>query len=169
MSEDKSRLLTADALKSLLHYSKESGAFRWRSSRSGIRSDGTAGSRHNRGYLAIRIVGRSYLCHRLAWLYVHGRWPSHQLDHINGVRDDNRIANLRECTNAQNCQNARPHADGSGKLGTTWEKRRRKWQAGIGLNGKRIFLGYFATQQEAHAAYLSAKQRLHVAFGASNG
>jgi len=160
MATRKKAPLTAQRLMELLHYEPTTGQFAWRTGRA-------AGSVHSAGYLEVRVDGNLYLCHRLAWLYVHGDWPAAQIDHINRTRTDNRIANLRECTNQLNCQNVRAHRDGSGLLGTSWEKRRGKWQAGIGINGKRIFLGYHSTREEAHAAYLQAKRELHP-FGACN-
>ena len=159
--------LTAEGLRAVLRYEPDTGEFFWRVMRGGIRSDFSAGSKHNAGYLSIRIDYKSYLCHRLAWLYMHGVWPKHQVDHINGKRSDNRIVNLRECSNSLNCQNVRAHRDGSGMLGTSFEKRRQKWQAGIGVNGKRFFLGYFETQEEAHKEYLEAKKKYHQ-FGVEN-
>lgn len=155
-------LLAADRLRTLFAYDEATGLFIRRS------SGQTAGHKHSAGYLSIGIDGRAYLCHRIAWLYVHGEFPVDQIDHINGNRADNRIANLRQCSNAENCQNVRPHRDGAGLLGTSWEKRRGKWQAGIGINGKRIHLGYYASREDAHAAYLQAKQERHI-FGAARG
>lgn len=158
-----SEALTPVRLRERVAYCPESGEFTWIA---GIRIGKPAASVHGCGYRTVRIDGRSYLLHRLAWLYVHGRWPINQIDHINGERADNRIANLRECTNSQNCQNVRPHKDGSGLLGTSFIKALKKWQAGIGTAGKRRHLGYFQTQDEAHSAYLAAKAEMHL-FGAS--
>lgn len=154
--------LTQQRLRTLLSYEPETGDFRWLVNKSSrARAGSAAASRHNAGYLAVRIDGTAYLLHRLAWLYVHGRWPQDQVDHINGDRADNRLVNLRECSNAENCQNVRPHRDGAGTLGVSLDKRRGRWQAGIGINGERRFLGYFATKEEAGAAYRAAKARLH--------
>lgn len=153
--------VTASVARDLLDYEPRTGGFTRRST--GRRAD----TKHNAGYLCVSVCGRLYLSHRLAWLYVHGEWPADQIDHINGDRADNRINNLRECTNAQNCQNVRAHRDGCGLLGASLEKRSGRWQSGIGVGGKRFHLGYFATKEEAHAAYLEAKQNLHC-FGAFN-
>jgi hypothetical protein len=104
-----------------------------------------------------------YRAHRLAWLYVHDVWPDDQIDHINGCRDDNRIANLREVTNAQNMQNLhRPHSrNTSGYLGVHFVRERNRWGAQIRDNGRKRNLGHFATAEEASAAYLAAKRELH--------
>lgn len=147
--------IAAELVHQALRYEPENGFFYSR--RTGQRLI----ARHGAGYISIRLAGRSWLGHRLAWIYVHGRWPINQLDHINGNRADNRIENLRECTNAQNCQNVRAHKDGVGLVGITFEKRRSRWTAGIGVNGKRIWLGYFGTADEAHNAYLAAKRKYH--------
>lgn len=167
MSDAKKRLLTADRLRELLSYDPETGIFSWLVNSSNTKIGEKAGSNHRQGYLEVGIDGRSYLCHRLAWLHVHvhGRWPVDKIDHINGIRTDNRIANLRECNHQLNCQNVRAHRDGSGLVGTSFDKKARRWQAGIGINRKRIFLGYFDSQQEAHEAYLRAKLEYHP-FGA---
>jgi hypothetical protein len=157
-------VLTAERLRSLMEYSPESGVFTWLK---GKRAGHEATSRHGCGYLTARVDGRAYLLHRLAWLYVHGRWPNDQIDHINGDRSDNRLSNLRECTNAENCQNVRAHCDGSGFIGAAFDKRRGRWQAGIGINGRRRFLGYFDTPEQASAAYQEAKKNIH-AFGGKN-
>jgi hypothetical protein len=101
--------LTQARLKQLLDYDPETGVFTWRVNRGGAAKAGTrAGCPTPFYYRVIRIGGRSRREHSLAWLYVHGHWPADELDHINRVRDDNRIANLREVTHAENMQNTGP-------------------------------------------------------------
>lgn len=155
-------MVAQSRLKELLHYDPETGVVTWRATRGGVRAGTVAGSTNHNGYLQIGVDGRDYLVHRLVWLYVHGDWPKHQIDHINGVRADNRIANLREATNAENNQNLaiRPH-NTSGFMGACWDSERRKWLAQIRADGKRKYLGRFDTPEVAHAAYLSAKSELH--------
>lgn len=148
-------IVTQALVQGLFSYDVNTGAFTHR------QTGAMAVSRHNAGYKTVRIGRKNWLAHRIAWLYFYGEFPPQQIDHINGVRDDNRIANLRACTNAQNCQNVRAHRDGCGFLGASLEKRSGRWQAGIGINGKRVNLGYFETAQQAHAAYLKAKQKHH--------
>ena len=96
------------------------------------------------------------MAHRLAWFYTYGKWPNHEVDHINGNRLDNRIANLREATRSQN-----EFAAKKGK-GIRWEPKRKKWLARIGVNWKQINLGRYATREEALAAYKKAAKE---AFG----
>lgn len=107
VSADKQASLTADSLREMLCYDSETGIFTWRETRHWRALKGTVagGCSHQRGYRAIRINYRSYLAHRLAWLYVYGEWPSKEVDHINGDTADNSIKNLRQCTRQQNCWN----------------------------------------------------------------
>lgn len=97
---------------------------------------------------------------------MYGVWPAEQVDHINGIRTDNAIKNLRLATNAFNCQNKR-HAIGSNKssglLGVSLDKRNNRWHAYINVNRKRRFLGYHDTPEKAHAAYVEAKRQIHPA------
>ena len=148
-------LLTAERLREVLNYDPETGLFRWlKKLADRTRLNAVAGSKTEHGHCVIRIDGRVYSCHRLAWLYVHGRWPSDQIDHINWVRDDTRIANLRECSNAENNQNRRG-------IGVSFNKRRSKWKAEICVNYHRIFLGEFRDKESAIKAYYAAKIKLH--------
>lgn len=114
------------------------------------------------GYLRIAILGRRYYAHRLAWFYVHGKWPTEQVDHVNGIRNDNRIANLREATQSANGQNRiRQANNSSGCIGVTWSKSKRKWLAKIGVNKKKHYLGSFDIFDDAVAARIEAKKALH--------
>lgn len=156
------KTLTQSRLKELLHYDPDTGVFTWRTNRSHIRIGDMAGAAHNRGYWQIQVDGRIYLAHRLAWMYVHGAFPIAGTDHINGVRHDNRIANLREATQAENHQNrSKQSNNNSGFIGVYWDSKRDKWCADIQAGKKRIRLGRFDAPESAHAAYLTAKAKLH--------
>ena len=146
--------LTAEYLRSVLHYSPETGIFTWKVSTSRrVKTGDIAGSPEGHGYLQIRLQRRPHKAHRLAWLHVYGEWPKDQLDHINRNRSDNRISNLREVSNKQNGQNAsKPSNNTSGHPGVCWHKRDSKWVAKITHSYKRIHLGYFKTMEEAIAA-----------------
>lgn len=113
------------------------------------------------GYWHVCVDSVKYSAHRLAWLYMTGRWPADQIDHIDGDRLNNKFNNLREATAAQNSQNEiKPRANNkSGYLGVSPYKN--KWRADIKVNGKTKALGYFECPLEAHAAYLRAKSTLH--------
>ena len=145
-----------------LLYDPHTGVFRWAVNRRGKSLAGCiAGSLHSTGYVHISLCGRLYKAHRLAWLFVYGTWPTCHIDHINGDKQDNRIANLREATRSENRQNLRlPYKNNkSGLMGVSAEKSR--WRAVIHKDGRQNRLGSFATPQEAHAAYLEAKSVLH--------
>ena len=157
--------LTAARLREVVHYDPETGKFT-RKVRLAQRHQVGDDACHpmSNGYLRIAIDSERYLAHRLAWLYVHGEWPKHDIDHINGDRTDNRIANLRVGTHAQNMQNRRRPQAGSrsGLIGASWDTHAGKWRAGVQLNGERIHIGMFDSAEEAHRAYLLEKRRLHV-------
>lgn len=154
--------LTAKYLRELLHYDPETGIFVWKIKPANcVQAGAVAGSMITDGYLGISIKRVKYAAHRLAWLYVHGEWPKDQLDHVNGVRDDNRIVNLRESTQAENMQNAKAKRAGKFSLGTTYNKGTKKWQATIRANSCTKYLGLFDTQEEAHQAYAAAKLTVH--------
>lgn len=153
--------LTVERLRELLDYDPDTGLFTWRVRTSKCVTVGAIAGCLDKGYLRIQIDRRLHLAHRLAWLYITGDWPPAQIDHINGIRDDNRIANLRAATRAENMHNRRkPHSNTtSGYLGVS--RYRGKFMAQIKLDGKSKFLGLFDTPEEAHAVYLEAKRRLH--------
>lgn len=157
--------LTAQRLRELLHYDPETGVFTRRvRTANAIRAGDVTGCRNTIGYLVISVLNRRYLAHRLAWLYAHGEWPVADIDHINGVRQDNRIANLRDVSRSANIQNQRrPQTHGtSGFLGVTWSKQIKRWVAAITVpTNRRKHIGCFATAEEASAAYLEAKRKLH--------
>jgi hypothetical protein len=115
------------------------------------------------GYWYVSICGRAYRAARLAWFYVHGTWPKNHIDHINGDRRDDRIANLRDVPRQANNQNIhRPFkTNKTGFLGVDLEKKSNRYRASIRHNGKNRTLGRFKTPEEAHEVYLAAKRRLH--------
>jgi len=152
--------LTAEQLRSILDYDPETGIFTWKASTSNrVKVGDVAGCSNGDGYLRIRLHNRLFLAHRLAWLYVYGSWPEDQLDHVNRVRTDNRISNLREVTNKQNQQNASKRSNNtSGHPGVYWCKRDSKWVAQIKHNYKRIHIGYFDDLEAAIAARKAAEK-----------
>jgi len=126
-----------------------------------VKAGAVAGYVGNDGYVRIRASGTRFLAHRLAWFYVHGTWPVGEIDHINGDRSDNRIANLRDVSRLTNRQNMRrAQADNrSGLLGVSLANNRCK--ASIRSGGKNHHLGYFSSPEAAHAAYVAAKRQRH--------
>lgn len=146
--------LTAERLREVLDYDPGTGVFRWRVSRPGVHAGTVAGSvSASQGYRFIWVNRSKYSAHRLAWLHAYGVWPAGELDHRNWVRDDNRLANLREATGAQNSQNRRGCAG--------FYPSGRGWRATIMVDGKSHNLGTFDTPEEASAAYVAAKKDLH--------
>ncbi|HEY7296366.1 MAG TPA: HNH endonuclease signature motif containing protein [Xanthobacteraceae bacterium] len=144
--------LTAARLRQLLDYSPETGRFHWRESRGGLTAAMEAGTGKN-GYRTIHVDGLIHYAHRLAWLYVYGRHPADQIDHINRNRADNRIANLRETSQQENLWNSvRPSA--SGVKGV--RHRGHNWYARITRDGEEIHLGSYDTREEAEAAFQGA-------------
>jgi hypothetical protein len=118
------------------------------------------GSIGKRGYAIVCFEGHRYTAHRLAWFYVTGQWPELDIDHINGVRHDNRFCNLRAVTRKQNRENTRVSWSSSGFRGVSWSKSRSAWVAKVGHNGRQLILGYFADKVEAAAAAKAGRDRL---------
>ena len=152
--------LTAEYLRSILHYDPETGIFTRKVSTSNrVKVGDIAGCQDGLGYLLIRVCSRLHKAHRLAWLYINGSWPTDQIDHINRIRTDNRIANLRDVSHKQNHQNKSTQSNNtSGHPGVCWNKRDSKWVAKITHNYKHISLGYFATIEEALSARKAAEK-----------
>lgn len=122
-----------------------------------------AGSKDGQGYRDIRVDGVRLLAHRVVFAMTRGEWPSGQVDHINGVRSDNRPSNLRDVPHDWNCQNLHrpPSTNTSGYLGV--HRGKRNWRATIYVEGKQKWIGGFADPAEAYAAYLAAKRLYHPA------
>jgi hypothetical protein len=146
--------MTPERLRELLEYDALTGVFRWRIQRQKHVAGSVAGT-NREGYVVIRTGGKNYYAHRLAWLYVYGTWPEMRLDHMNGDPGDNRIANLRLATHAQNMANARKRRDQKHQKGVSARPSGR-FEARISLNGRMKSLGYFDTPEGAHAAYVVA-------------
>jgi HNH endonuclease/AP2 domain len=154
------RRITHARLLEVLHYDSETGEFRWieRMSRS-VKAGDIAGTLHTDGYRRIRIKGRDYLAHHLAWLYMIGQRCSAFIDHSDGDPSNNRWNNLRRATASQNGANARRHRNnGCGFKGVS--RTRGRWCARIYKHRRRYHLGIFSTPQEAHAAYMAAARKL---------
>lgn len=113
------------------------------------------------GYLRTHIAGRNYFTHRIAWAIFYGRWPDLFIDHLNGIKSDNRLSNLREVSHIVNLQNQHgpQKHNTSGYLGVSRDGKR--WRANIRLDRVKRYLGSFDTPEQAHEAYLAAKRALH--------
>lgn len=159
-------MITQNRLKEFLEYDPETGHFTWKVQKRRANAGSIAGYvSRDLGYRHIGIDGKEYLAHRLVWLYVHGEWPPAYMDHINGIRTDNRLANLRPVTHAQNNINRIGRSNTvSGVKGVCWNKDVNKWMAQIGFNKKHYYLGVYETIEEAKSAYDKAAKELHGEF-----
>lgn len=168
-------MITQERIRELLNYDADTGEFTWLTRPEishhvktwNARYAGKTAGRLNdhNGYREISIDDRRYKSHRLAWLWVHGDWPRDCIDHIDGNKLNNAIANLREATKSENGQNSGKHRDNtSGWKGVSWYGARRKWCAEIMVSRRRIRLGYYDCPDAAAAAYAIAANKYHGEF-----
>ena len=116
------------------------------------------GAYNSDGYLYVFLKGKMHRAHRIAWFYMTGKWPKNEIDHINGIRDDNRWCNLREVNHQENHKNRRqPSNNTTGHTGICWNKALNKWKAHIQINNKQIHLGYFKNKMKAIIARKKAE------------
>lgn len=167
-------MITHEQLLERLDYDHETGIFTWKRRPGNDRCTNSWNSRLcgtnagwfiPKGYLRIGIEGRFYYGHRLAWFYVNGAWPAEQIDHIDGNKLNNAVANLREATHAENQQNCGLRStNASGFKGVSWDAVMNKWVAQITFNGKKQYLGGFDDPADAAKAYADAATRFHGEF-----
>lgn len=156
--------MNQQTVKEWLNYDKQTGIFTWRKKPSRGRMPGSrAGTKKDR-YRRIKLQGKWYYEHRLAWLYVTGRWPEPEVDHRNGNGAENQWENLREATSAINKQNRRRARkdSASGLIGAMPNKK--GWMARIKTNGNSYHIGTFPTPELASAAYMAEKRKRHEGF-----
>lgn len=172
-------ILTQQDLKKLIHYNPSTGVFTWH--KRDIKyfhrecdwkiwnsrfSGKTAGWVHNhhagKKYIDVRILGNTYKSHRLAFLYITGSFPENDVDHINGDGCDNRWANIRDVTVAENNKNARLHSrNKSGFVGVSWHKKTGKWRAYLSVQGNAFHLGLFDDLDDA----IDARKLANIKYG----
>jgi hypothetical protein len=112
-----------------------------------------------KGYKAGALWGKSYLAHRVIWLLMTGSWPEGDIDHINGIRSDNRWSNLRAVSRTENMRNKRKNKNNkSGHVGVHWHARDGRWVAKIGHEGRDRWLGQFGSLDDAVAARKAAER-----------
>lgn len=147
--------LSRKELQWLYHYNRDDGLFRHRV------TDQVVGRLRKDGYRRISIHGVPYFAHRLALFYVNGAWPDGDVDHINGIRSDNRLENLRPATRSQNLHNPNRKKNSSNTSGFPGVRAHgKKWVASIKINYRPIHVGTYDTPEQAHAAYLEKKTEL---------
>lgn len=145
-------------------YNSDTGEFCWCVSERGLKNGKPAGCVSGAGYLVIKINRKQVRANRLAIFLCTGQWPNGEVDHINGDKLDNRLANLRvadRCINSQNKRNAQANNKSCGLLGVTWNRQHGRWQSKIMANKVAHHVGLFDTPEAAHAAYLIKKRQLH--------
>ena len=145
-----------------IDWNLDTGVGVWIKARRGCKLGAEVGAYHSQGYRHIKIKGKNLRVHRIIYFLTHGHCPKY-IDHINQIKDDNRIDNLRGCTQQENLRNRRIAKNNkSGYKGVCWNKQRNKWRAQIRINGKSIHLGYFGCPKEASEAY---ETRAKIEFG----
>ncbi len=154
--------ISQSRLKEVLEYDPLTGAFTWRKTRGRAAAGSVAGCVNHSGYCMIRVDGYAYYAHRLAWLYTYGEFPDGLIDHINRDKTDNRLSNLRVCSNMENGQNAKiSSANKSGTTGVFFNASRQKWMAQIMVARKNVHLGFYESIEDAIRVRKEAEARLH--------
>lgn len=146
--------LALDRLKSILNYDPTTGVFTWRASaRNGWVGRRAGSVNETSGYRRIYIDGRFYAEHRLAWFYIHGEWPSADIDHRNRQRIDNRLIAIRQATRSENSANRKRRVDNILGIKGVRRKGAGRFEARIMKDGVAIQIGTFDSEKEAAAAY----------------
>ena len=139
-------------------YCPDSGDLTWKSGR--LKGKPAGRLHKSSGYMRVIVNGKEHRSHRIAFLLMHKRWPAF-VDHINGIRTDNRACNLREATKAENCRNSKLQTNNSsGHPGVHWVKSKKRWRASIKVMDRQIHLGWFLSIKDAVRARIEG-ERLH--------
>jgi hypothetical protein len=150
-------MLNQKTLKKYLNYDPETGVFKRKINSGKAKIGDVAGGINGSGYICIRINSVKYRAHRLAWLYVHGKFPDNQIDHINRIKTDNRIENLRDVTQSVNGRNKNlPSNNTSGHIGVKWNKKQQAWRVAV----CQVHYGSFKSKLDAVAKAKSIYKEL---------
>ena len=155
--------LTQSRLKEILHYDQVTGIFVWKTAKKyGLKIGSVAGIKNAQGYTTIQIDEIKYKAHRLAWLYCYGEFPKKNIDHINKIRNDNAITNLREANHSENGQNRSiSKSNTSGFRNVSYSKNWKKWYCYLRLKGKVVYSCHFDSAEEASKAVEEKRQELY--------
>ena len=155
-------MLTQEKLKALFDYSPLTGKLtRKVVTANRVKVGEIAGTINGSGYLQTSVQSKTYFNHRLIWLWHYGYLPEHQIDHIDRVRSNNKLNNLRETNSTCNLRNRTiPKNNASGVAGVSWSEKRKYWDPSIGLDSKTCHLGISTDFIEAVAHRLAAEQCL---------
>jgi hypothetical protein len=153
-----------DFINKVLTYNQETGVFTWnvrvaQRIKIGVMAGSVSKSKNYTGYLKIKVLGKSYLAHRLAWLITYGKFPQKMIDHIDGNKLNNSIKNLREVTRKENMQNTKLRKDNtSGFNGVYFNSQRKKWVAYVTEDKKMKYLGIFKKKEDAISKRIEADE-----------
>lgn len=158
-------MLTQDGIRNLFEYEPNLGVLIRRKTTGGMVAGCKVGSITKKGYCSAKVLSKSYMVHRLIWLYVYGKFPENQIDHINGIRHDNRVENLREAITHQNCSNQPVRKNNtSGARGVVVDKKTGKFTAQCNAGGIHYYLGQYATREEASRVREEFAKKMHGEF-----
>ena len=151
MGKGCTEMIDQETVKKLFYYDAESGMLIWRFGNGrNVKPWQEVKAKNVHGYYTAKIHGKSYLAHRLAWLYVHGSFPNKYIDHKNRIRNDNRLCNLRDVNTTDNAQNiSLPNHNTSGQIGVSWIKSHNCWTVFVKVNKKNKWLGYYKNLDDA--------------------
>lgn len=161
-----------DEIKKCVSYNPDTGKFTWIENLMKPKNWNTRFSgkeafltKDKFGYLYGRVNYKRMLAHRVAWAMHYGKWPDCHIDHINGDKGDNRIANLRDVSISENQWNRKDNKNNtSGYKGVYWSSKDSRWISNIHVGGKKIILGYFSSKVDAHNEYQKATLTIHKGF-----
>lgn len=158
-------MITQSRLKELLNYNQNTGIFTWIVNKNRAHIGDIAGCSNSKGYIYIQINGYNFRAHRLAWLYVYGKFPDYEIDHIDRDRKNNRISNLRDINHNQNMQNTKIYSSNkSGYRGVSWNKTQCKWKVTVRYKQKHYHGGVFVNIDDAIESVKCLREKLFTHF-----